>query len=109
MFVKTWHVELFLHEDGDDTTARAVLHSDAPQHPEGHGRARRAPLDPDVPEVGEEVAVARALHDLAEKLLGTSEKDIEAIEHHPVHLDMSGPASVRVGKEAVPQQAWSAE
>lgn len=110
MFVKTWHVELFLHEDGEETTARAVLHSEAPQHAEGLGRARRAPLDPDVPEVGDEVAVARALHDLAEKLLDTAEEDIEAFEHRPVHLEMTGPpASVRGRKERVPRQAWNPE
>jgi hypothetical protein len=94
MFVKTWHVEMFISEDGDDTTVRAVLHGDSAMHPEGIGRARRAPSDPSVPEVGDEIAAARALHALADALLSTAAKDIEAYEHHPVQLDMSGPAGV---------------
>jgi hypothetical protein len=94
MFVKTWHVEMFISEDGDDTTVRAVLHGDSAMHPEGIGRARRAPSDPSVPEVGDEIAAARALHALADALLTTAAKDIEAIEHHPVQLNMSGPAGV---------------
>ena len=30
MQIKTWHVELFIYEDDDSTSARAVLHSDYP-------------------------------------------------------------------------------
>jgi hypothetical protein len=94
MHIKTWHVELFLYEDGDDTSARAVLHSDALEHPEGYGRARRAPKDVSVPEIGDELAVARALHALADALLASTSQDISAIEHQPVQLDFSGPTSV---------------
>jgi hypothetical protein len=95
MHIKTWHVELFLYEDGDDTSARAVLHSDALEHPEGYGRARRAPTDPAVPEIGDELAAARALHALADALLVTTTEDIEAIEHRPVRLAFQGPAQVQ--------------
>jgi hypothetical protein len=110
MFVKTWHVEMFIHEDGDDTTVRAVLHGDSPVHPEGLGRARRAPEDPSVPELGDEIAAARALHALADALLTTAEQDIEAIEHHPVQLDMSGPAGVSTRTRTVlPSPTQSAE
>jgi hypothetical protein len=101
MFVKTWHVEMFIHEDGDDTTVRAVLHGDSAMHPEGIGTARRAPTDPSVPEVGDEIAAARALHALADTLLATAAQDIEAIEHHPVQLNMSGPAGVSTRTQTV--------
>jgi hypothetical protein len=40
----------------------------------------------DVPEIGEEVAVARALRHLADRLLATASDDISQIEHHEVHL-----------------------
>ena len=47
------------------------------------------------------MAVARALHALADALLGTAERDIEAIEHEPVHLDFAGP--VQVGGAPTPR------
>lgn len=34
----------------------------------GHGHSRRNPADPMVPQIGEELAAARALHDLANQL-----------------------------------------
>lgn len=94
MQIKTWHVELFIDEDDERTSARAVLHSGAPQHVEGRGVAMRSPKDISVPEIGDEVAAARALHNLADALLGSAERDIEAIEHEPVHLDFRGPVPV---------------
>jgi hypothetical protein len=93
--IKTWHVELFIYEGDDDTSARAVLHGDSPAHPEGRGLARRAPSDAEVPEIGDEVAAARALHALADALLATASDDIEAIRHETVHLDFTGPVGVR--------------
>ncbi|MGZ4590121.1 MAG: dsRBD fold-containing protein [Actinomycetes bacterium] len=95
MHIKTWHVELFIYEQGDDTSARAVLHADSPEHAEGRGLSRRAPKDVDVPEIGDEVAAARALHALADALLATASDDIEAIRHEPVHLDFAGPVGVQ--------------
>lgn len=47
---------------------------------------RRNPSDVDVPEIGDEVAAARALRRLADRLLGVASDDIEAIEGHGVRL-----------------------
>lgn len=93
MRIKTWHVELFIDEDedGDTTHARAVLHTELPGHVEGRGVTRRAPRDADVPEIGDEVAVARALHALADELLRVAAVDIEAIEDAPVRLGFDAP------------------
>ena len=91
MRIKTWHVELFIDEDGDRTSARAVLHSSATEHVEGRGSTRRAPRDLDVPEIGDEVAAARALHHLADNLLGTAAGDIAGIEHESVRLGFDEP------------------
>lgn len=95
MRIKTWHVEVFIHEDGDSTVARAVLRTDDPTRVEGRGAARRAPQDSDIPEIGDEVAAARALHDLADALLRTAARDIAAIEDEPVHLGSEEPTGVR--------------
>ena len=101
MHIKTWHVEIFIYEDDDDTTtARAVLHSSAPGHPEGIGRTRRSPDDTSVPEIGDEVATARALHHLADALLGVASEDIEAIEHRSVHLTHDDPPLGRSSRPA---------
>jgi len=93
MHTETWHVDLFLAESGKDTTARAVLHgSSAATQPVGTGRARRAAGDPSVPEIGQEVAAARALHALSHELLRLAEHDIEVLEDdHDVTIHMPQP------------------
>ena len=83
--VKTWRVELNLFESGDSTTAHATLLAEAPGI-EAVGKARRRPDDADVPEIGDEVATARALRRLADRLLGAASDDIAAVEGHPVSL-----------------------
>ena len=82
----TWTVTIVFSEDEEKTRADAVLHG-LPEELCGWGRARRSPDDPDVPAVGEEVAAARALNDLAHHLLEQAAHRIESWEHRPVHLD----------------------
>ena len=76
MHTKQWSIDVFVSEDGDNTNARAVLHGDSAQVISGTGFARRNPHDPSVPEIGDELAVARALHHLAEHLLQVTADDI---------------------------------
>ncbi|MGA4993302.1 DUF1876 domain-containing protein [Nonomuraea bangladeshensis] len=76
MRAKEWNVRLELTEDGDDTSARAELVTDAGVEVTGQGRARRNPSDPSVPLIGDELAASRALADLAEQLALTTRKDI---------------------------------
>ena len=52
----------------------------------GTGRARLNPFDADVPEIGDEIAVGRALTDLGHRLLTTAAGDIESITHESVRL-----------------------
>lgn len=75
---KTWQVQVFLTEDGDATHAEAVLRTRDQTDLRGVGRARRNPVDPSVPEIGDELAAARALSDLAHKLLEVAAHDIDA-------------------------------
>ncbi|WP_402468998.1 DUF1876 domain-containing protein [Isoptericola aurantiacus] len=88
----TWNIAVQLF-DSDDlvregrlTSAHATLTTSAGTSLEGRGEARRNPDDPSVPEIGEELATARALRDLADRLLAATSDDIAAFEHHPVHL-----------------------
>ncbi|WP_306322099.1 MULTISPECIES: dsRBD fold-containing protein [unclassified Streptomyces] len=66
MTTKEWTVRIHLVEDGDVTRARAELTvPGSSMKVFGHGSARRNPVDRPVPEIGDELAVGRALEDLA--------------------------------------------
>ncbi|QZN87461.1 DUF1876 domain-containing protein [Cellulomonas sp. C5510] len=60
------------------TTAHAVLTVDDAKRLTGTGRAHRHPHDVDVREVGEELATARALAELADRLLADARDQIGA-------------------------------
>jgi hypothetical protein len=80
-----WTVEIAFREDDSKTRADAVVHG-AERELSGWGRARRAPDDPDVPAVGEEIAAARALIDLAHHLLDEAAHHIESWEGRDIEL-----------------------
>jgi hypothetical protein len=80
-----WTVSITFSEDEEKTRADAVLQG-SPDELAGWGRSRRNPADPNLPAVGEEVAAARALSDLAHHLLETAAHRIESWEGHTVHL-----------------------
>ena len=80
-----WTVEVTFTEGDDRTRAEATMRA-TKQEWHGWGRARRNPTDPDVPAVGEELAAARALTDLAHQLVDAAAGQIESYEGHPVHL-----------------------
>jgi hypothetical protein len=83
----TWHVALRFVEDDERTRADAILElRDHRFH--GWGQAKRSPEDPNVPVVGEELAAARALGDLAHQMLDAAAQRIEEFEPRsgPVRL-----------------------
>jgi hypothetical protein len=84
--VKSWRVTIDLFEAGDDTTALAVLLAESPEHIDARGRAHRNAVDAAVPEIGDEVAVSRALRRLADRLLESASEDISAVQGRPTHL-----------------------
>ena len=75
---KTWNIEILLTEEDGMTLAHAVLHGRPGRLAEASGRARRNPRDPLIPEIGDEIAAARALSMLVHELLAAAEVDIEA-------------------------------
>jgi hypothetical protein len=77
--VREWQVRVSIFESGDDTSANVVLLTEAPTHLRARGRSHRSTGDTAVPEIGDEVAVARALRHLADQLLDTAAKDVEAV------------------------------
>ena len=78
--VRTWRVDIELYEAADNTTAHAVLVAEAPQRLDANGAARRNPTDVAVPEIGDEIAVARALRRLSDRLFATASADITAVQ-----------------------------
>ncbi len=83
MASKTWTVQVTLDEQGDDTRADATLSLENKMEVRGHGMSRRNPNDESEPKIGDELAAARALSDLAHQLLATAATDIEAKTHIP--------------------------
>jgi hypothetical protein len=80
-----WTVSIQFSEDEDKTRADAILES-RDVSLRGWGRARRNPTDPDLPAVGEEIAAARALYDLANHLMDQASHVIEMWEGHRVDV-----------------------
>jgi hypothetical protein len=81
----TWPVEISVHEEDGKTRAEArLIKEDLDMI--GHGLARRNPHDQEVTQIGEEIAAARALSDLAHQLLDQAAWQIESITHERAHL-----------------------
>ncbi|KQX67350.1 MULTISPECIES: DUF1876 domain-containing protein [unclassified Streptomyces] len=88
-----WKVRLYLFEEEDRTKARVVLDTGTKQLT-GHGAAHRNPVDPDVPEIGDELAAGRALYDLGRQLVEVADRDLERM-NSPENGRRAGPSSDR--------------
>ncbi|MGA5054554.1 DUF1876 domain-containing protein [Streptomyces cellulosae] len=88
-----WKTRLYLFEEDGTTKARAALDTGSTTLT-GHGAAHRNPADPDVPEIGDELAAGRALRDLGGQLLALAERDVEGV-------------GARSGTESRPVMGWS--
>ncbi|MEE9416965.1 MAG: dsRBD fold-containing protein [Acidimicrobiales bacterium] len=73
----SWILRFETREDEDH--CEMVVHLDAGDRSlTGVGRSKRNPADPSIPQVGEELAAARALHDLANLLTDDARDMIES-------------------------------
>ena len=68
-------LNLHIYEDETETVAHAVLDLRG-DHFEAMGKARRRPSDPQLPVIGEELAIARALQDLTAQVMQAAETKI---------------------------------
>ncbi|GGU90136.1 hypothetical protein GCM10010260_25620 [Streptomyces filipinensis] len=73
-----WHVELEFMEDADHTRAAALVRLPDGSEVRAHGHATRHRVDANQPRVGEEIAGARALNELAMQLLTKAHDEIDA-------------------------------
>lgn len=79
MRVERRHVTVELISDEGRTTAKAVLATDERTR-RGTGDAWRKATDFDIPEIGDELALGRALVDLGGHLIEDAARDIGSIE-----------------------------
>ena len=84
---KVFTVEVEVVEHPGHTEARAQLDLGG-ELQGGWGRARRNPTDPDRPRIGDELAMARALSDLAHHLLDEVANQIETAESERPQLHL---------------------
>lgn len=84
-----WSVTLSVSrtEEGQ-TDAEARLAVDDREQFKGRGRARLNPADRQVEKIGVEIAVARALSDLAHHVLHAAAADVEGMTHERAHLHL---------------------
>lgn len=80
---KRWTVVIDIDEHDGRTRAVARLHTRDTESLVGVGLARLDPADRDVPEIGDELAAARALSELAHRLLSAAVDDIDFATHAP--------------------------
>jgi hypothetical protein len=85
--IKRWSVKIFIDEHDGTTRAEARLETADKTHLVGVGTSRLNPHDVNVPEIGDELAAARALSELGHRLLDAAADDIEGATHRPAHLD----------------------
>ncbi|WP_016700886.1 DUF1876 domain-containing protein [Actinoalloteichus spitiensis] len=86
-YVKRWNIEVSVVEEGRETHAEARLYTTEAQPPLiGEGRARCNVSDDNVPQIGDELAVARALADLSRQLARMTATDIESMTHEPAFV-----------------------
>ena len=86
--VKQWTVTIDIDEHDGHTRAVARLHDRDTERLTGVGLARLDPADRDVPEIGDEIAAARALSDLSHRLLQTATEDVEQSTGMPARLQL---------------------
>ncbi|MFM1729456.1 DUF1876 domain-containing protein [Prescottella soli] len=86
METEQWSVDIAIDEHESRTRSTARLHT-RDTTLVGVGLARRNPVDRNVPGIGDELATARALTDLAHQLIEATVADIEGVTHTPAHLN----------------------
>jgi hypothetical protein len=74
-------LSIHVSEDEDSTVAKTVLDLRG-EHFEATGKAHRHPVDPPQPVIGEELAIARALARLQDRIMDSARDKIEKFLVH---------------------------
>ena len=84
-----WHIELEFQEDDQHTRAAAMVRLPDGTEVRAQGHASRHHIDSNQPRVGEEIAGARALNELATRLLTKAHGEIDQESgrtSHPINV-----------------------
>ena len=86
--VRQWVVDIEIDEEEDErvTRAEARLRAHKEEQFSARGTAYRHPHDREVPQIGDELAAARALSELSHQLVVAAAENIEQVTHRPSHL-----------------------
>jgi hypothetical protein len=88
METNNWQIDVTFREDDVRTDATATIRLADGSELSSNGYARRNPSDPARPQIGEEIAAARALSHLVHELLDKAANELEDVTHEPVHLNV---------------------
>lgn len=88
MKTREWTISVTFAEDETRTDAKATITLADGTELTANGYARRNPSDPSKPQIGEEIATARALSHLVHDLLDKAAGEIEDVTEEPVHLNV---------------------
>jgi hypothetical protein len=80
---KTCFIDVLIEEHEEKTRAKSRLSWGGKKYV-GVGVARLDPADEPVAQIGDELAIARALSDLANQMFALTSADIQASTHEPV-------------------------
>jgi hypothetical protein len=83
-----WHIEVEFDEDDQDTKAALLLRLPDGTELRARGHAKRNPADQPQARIGEEIAAARALSDLAHQLLEKAATEISEVTHQPASIEV---------------------
>ncbi|OSC24447.1 hypothetical protein B8W69_21585 [Mycobacterium vulneris] len=81
---KSYQIDVLIEERSEERTRAKARIPWAGTDLVGIGLARLDPADEPVTRIGDELAVARALSDLADQLFAMTSADIQASTHEPV-------------------------
>ena len=84
--LREWQVRVSVLESGDDTSTTVVLVADPSDRLSAKGTSHRSADDAASRQIGDEIAVARALRHLADQLVGEAERDIEERTGEEAHV-----------------------
>jgi hypothetical protein len=80
-----WNLEISIEENDARTVATATLIAGR-RKLQTRGTARRNPVDPRMPRVGEDLAVSRALSELAHNLISDAVSQLETATRAPAGI-----------------------
>jgi len=81
----TCHIDITVVEDSDECQATATLNTTRGPV-QASARARRNPSDPEIPVVGEELAIGRAIRALGDQLVAAAGEDLSGPPPTEEHL-----------------------